>query len=450
MTTNPYGDEAWTNFALQRMVDEAPGELAAAKRGGVVEVPAGEYRMYDALHLRSGVRVIGASGGSGVVLKKVPSVSSRIVDWLGYGHYEITVAEPEKFRVGMGVHIIDNQAMGFYTTVATIIGMEGERLFLDCMLHHDYSPGDGALAVSVYPLVEASGVTDASIEGVCLDGNKDEETFELNGCRGGGVFIYQSRGVAVRGVEVRNYRGDAISFQQNIDITVEDCHVHHNTGGGLHPGSGSVRYLLQNNWLHDNGGCGIFYCLRTTHSICRDNRIENNGQAGISIGERDTDHLVAGNTIRGQGGPGVLFRPITRRGGDRVKLEGNAIGGNCVRSGGAEIEVAAGLRRLHFVGNVFEPGDKPAIWIDEGCEEIYIEGNHVSGRELAPEDGGKEHSVLAAPEDVGGRRELATFAAPVEFPALGPLALPPDGALHLGIKDPGPCRLELDKAIGQQ
>ena len=76
----------------------------------------------------------------------------------------------------------------------------GERLFLDCMLHHDYSPGDGAMAVSVYPLVEASGVTDASIEGVCLDGNKDEETFELNGCRGGGVYIYQSRGVAVRGV----------------------------------------------------------------------------------------------------------------------------------------------------------------------------------------------------------------------------------------------------------
>lgn len=391
--------------------------------------------MYDSLHLRSGVRVV---GGPGVVLKKVPSMSSWIVDWLGYGHYEITVAEPEKFRPGMGVHVIDSQAMGFYTTVATIIGMEGERLFLDCMLHHDYNPGEGALAVSVYPLVEASGVADASIEGVCLDGNKDEENFELNGCRGGGVFIYQSRRLKVRGVEVRNYRGDAINFQQSIDITVENCHVHHNTGGGLHPGSGSVRYLLQNNWLHDNGGCGIFYCLRTTHSICRNNRIEENGQAGISIGEWDTDHLVAGNTIRDHGGPGVLFRPITRRGGDRVRVEGNTFGGNCRRDGAAEVEVAAGLRTLHFVGNVFEHRDKPAIWLGEGCEEIYIESNHVSGRELAPEG-------LAGPEDMLGHSELAIFAAPAGFPALGPLALPPDGARHLGVEDPGPCRLELDE-----
>jgi hypothetical protein len=439
MTGDHFSDQAWTNFAIQRAVDAAAKRGSGAgraggagKAGGVVEVEAGEYLMYDALHLRSGVRVV---GGPGVVLKKVPSVSSWILDWLGYGHYEITVAEPEKFRPGMGVHVIDSQAMGFYTTVATIIEIEGERLFLDCMLHHDYSPGDGALAVSVFPLVEASGVTCASIEGICLDGNKDEETFELNGCRGGGVFIYQSREVVVRGVEVRNYRGDAISFQQNIDITVEDCHVHHNTGGGLHPGSGSVRYLLQNNWLHDNGGCGIFYCLRTTHSICRGNRIEGNGQAGISIGERDTDHLVTGNTIRGQGGPGVLFRPITRRGGDRVRLEGNTIGGNCRTSGGAEVEVAAGVRTLHFVGNVFEPGNKPAIWLGEGCEEIYIEGNQVSGWDLEP-------------EDVTGRRELATFTAPAAFPTLGPLALPPDGARHLGVDNPGPCGLTLDKAIG--
>lgn len=415
------GEGAWSNVSIQAAVDKA------AACGGVVDVPSGDYAMRDALHLRSGVRVVGEPGA---VLRKIPSVSSPILDYLGYGHYEITVAEPGKFHVGMGVHVTDKLAMGFYTTVATIIGIDGERLFLDRMLNHDYGPGAAAVAVSVFSLVEADHVTDASVEGLCLDGNKDEETFELNGCRGGGVFIYQSRRVAVRGVEVRNYRGDAVSFQQNIDITIAGCKVHHNVGGGLHPGSGSVRYLLQDNRVHDNGRCGIFYCLRTTHSICRNNVIENNGEAGISIGERDTDHLIAGNVIRGQGGPGVLFRTPARRSGDRVRLEGNVIGGNCRTAGAAEIEIHPQLKWIHLKGNVIDPNHVPAVSVGEGCTDIYIDANTVSGR-------------AQAPGDIAGQRELATFSAPPRFPDLGPLALPADGARHLFVEAPGPCALGL-------
>lgn len=412
---NNTGAGAWTNAAIQQAVD------AAAATGGVVEVPAGEYRLHDALHLRSGVRV---AGEPGTVLRKSPGVASRIVDYLGYGHYEITVAEPERFRVGMGVHVGDDTTYGFNTTVATIVAIRGERLFLDRMLNYDYAPDSGALAVSAFPLVEADRVTDACIERLCLDGNKEEESFTLNGCRGGGVFIYQSRRIEVRDVEVRNFRGDAISFQQDIDIRVEGCDLHHNTGGGVHPGSGSVRYLVRNNRIHDNGGCGVFYCLRTTHSTCRDNVIEDNGQAGISIGERDTDHRIAGNMIRGNGGPGVSFRAPIRHGGDRVCLDGNRIGGNCRKEGAAQIEIHRHLRQIHLKNNVIEPGKDPAVSVGDGCAEIWIEGNTVSGRALKP-------------EDVAGCRELANFAAPPDFPPLGPSALPPDGARHLGVEDPG-------------
>src|SRR5438128_158095 len=101
-----------TNHTIQRMIDDR-----AARDGGTVEIPAGVYAMHDALHLRSGVRVVGERG---TILRKVPSVSSPLVDYLGYGHREFTVAEPEKFRAGMGVHILDNNSGGFYTTVATI------------------------------------------------------------------------------------------------------------------------------------------------------------------------------------------------------------------------------------------------------------------------------------------------------------------------------------------
>lgn len=411
------GATGWTNAAIQKALDRCAG--------GTLVVPAGVYTMRDALHLRSGVRVVGEPGA---VLRKAPSVSSRIVDYLGYGHYEITVAEPHKFRVGMGVHILDDKAFGFYTTVATITGISGNRLFLNRLLNHDYNPDANARAVSAFSLVEADGIADASLEGIVLDGNKDEETFSLNGCRGGAVFIYQSRRIALRGLKIHDYRGDAISFQQNVDITVSACHVHHNTGGGLHPGSGSVRYLLKGNHLHDNGGCGIFYCLRTTHSICRDNKIENNGAAGISIGERDTDHLVENNTILTNGGPGIHFRTPMVRSGDRVRLRGNTIGGNCNKDGEAEIEIAPGLRQLHITGNQFIPGIKPVISVGAKCEAIYIEGNTVGRRAMNR-------------DEVAGQRACVKFAKPHRFPALGPAALPADGALHLHILRPGPCRL---------
>lgn len=400
-------DDAPTNATIQQVVDEV-----AAAGGGVVEVPAGVYAMHDALQLRSGVRVVGEAG---VVLRKVPSVSSTIPDHLGYGHYEITVDEPDKFRVGMGVHVLDDGGRGFYTTVASIIGKEGDRLFIDRMLNHDCSPGQNAIAVSVYPIVEAAGVSDAGVEGVAVDGNQDEETFTLNGCRGGGVFAIRSHRLTVRGVEVMNYRRDGISFQQCTDVLVEDCHVHHNTGGGLHPGSGTVRYVMRRNRVHDNGGCGIYYCLRTTHSICCDNTIADNAEAGISIGTRDTDHIVSGNTISGNGGPGIQFRGFTRQGGDRVRVEGNTVGPNCAGEAEHEIEIRSGVCGVHVVGNTIQPGKGAAFGVGDGCEQVCIEGNTVAGR---PQE----------PGDVAGEPDGIAFTD-----AIGPAGLPLDGARHLNI-----------------
>jgi hypothetical protein len=411
---------AQTGTAIQKTIDQV-----AASGGGTVVIPAGTYFLDNAVHLRSGVHLIGEPG---TILKKIPSVSSAIPDYLGYGHYEITVAEPEKFHVGMGIHVLDNHSPGFYTTVATIIGIEGERLFLDRMLNHDYHPGENARAVSAFSLLEADQVVDVVIENLVLDGNKAEETFSLNGCRGAGLFIYQSRRVAVRNVEIRNYRGDGLSFQQDIDITVDGCHLHHNTGGGLHPGSGSVRYILQGNRIHDNGGCGIFYCLRTTHSLCRDNLIENNAGTGISIGERDTDHAITGNTIRGQGGAGISFRPPTRCSGDRVVLKNNALHENCRLAGTAEIEIEDNLHWIHLEGNTITPAGKPAIRVGDHCSDIYIGNQSVSGHPLRP-------------SDIAGTLDAVRFTPPLAFPAVGPDALPPNGALHLGVSSPGPCRL---------
>ncbi len=396
--------------AIQRMMDEC-----AAAGGRIVEVPAGVYELWDAVHLRSGVRLVGEPGA---VLVKRPSVQSRVVDYLGYGFQEFTVAEPDLFSAGMGVHIADDHSGGFYDTVATIIARDGDTFFIDRAFHHDYQPGGNAVVTSLHPLVEGIGVENASLESITLDGNP-QETRTLNGCRGGGVFLLRSRGLTIRDVEVRGYHGDGISFQQCVDISVLRCHVHHNTGAGLHPGSGSVRYVMQGNTVHDNGGCGLFYCLRTSHSRCIGNLLEGNGDAGISIGERDTDHLVRGNVIR-RNGAGIQFRRPLARGGDRVVIEDNDIGPNGVAVAPGEIILPEGLRDVTITHNRFAPAGSCAVHVGPGCERIAVASNQVSGREQQA-------------ADIGGNVSEVALSGPDGIPAVGPEALPLDGARHLGI-----------------
>jgi hypothetical protein len=396
---------------LQRLIDEG------ARTREVVEIPAGRHMLHDSLHLRSGVHLVGHPDA---VITRAPSFCSRVADFLGYGLREISVAEPERFRAGMGVFIADDNAGGFYTTVATIIGNVGERFLIDRPLNHDYLPASNGTVSTLFPLLSGIGVEDVVIENLVLDGNPDE-TRVLNGCRGGGVFLLGAQRVRLQNLEVRDYKGDAISFQQCADIEVRGCHLHRNAGSGLHPGSGSVRYVFEGNNVHHNGGDGLFYCLRTTHSRCENNRFENNGRAGISIGERDTDHLIRGNVIAHNAEAGIHFRPALANGADRVRIEENTFGPNGLEKSEAEISIDAGLHEIAIVDNQFKCSAHKALVVADDCSEIFFVSNTVNGR-------------AQSAEDISGGASVVNVEAPRDFSSVGPVALPPDGARHLNIE----------------
>lgn len=399
------------NSVLQRAVDEA-----ASCGGGVVEIRGGTYLMHDSLHLRSGVHIIGKDNPR---LLKVPSISVPLADYLGYGHYEITVTKPDLLRVGMGVHITDDNAFGFYETVATIVDRDGNRFFIDRMLNHDYDPDRSGRVTTIFPIISGVGISDASIQGVLIDGSA-EETRELNGCRGGGVYLLGCRRVVVEDVAVSNYKGDAISFQQCTNIVIRRCNLTGNSGSGLHPGSGSVAYVMEGNRVAGNGGCGVFYCLRTTHSICRANRISGNAADGISIGERDTEHLIEGNEIANNGGHGILFRRTRFHGGDRVVVRGNLLDHNCRAERGSEIHLESELHDIHITENSIrpQPGNS-AVFVGPGCRSVAIWKNTVL-------DGPQ------AIEDITGETVTVETCRPDTELRVGPDALSPNCTKHLG------------------
>ena len=409
LTVGPGGD----NRTVQDAVDRA-----AAQGGGRVVLRPGVYRMDDSLHLRSGVAVEGS--GPDTVLRKAPEVRSALSADLGYGHFDVSLAEPDKFRVGMGVLVADDRAGGFYQTVASLTWRDGDRFGIDRMLNHDYGRHARGYVASSFPVVSASYVEDASVANLAVDGNRAQNPHLINGCRGGGVFLIQTRRVALRGLRVSNVNGDGTSFQQTVGTLLEDCACEDNAGLGLHPGSGSVAPVMRRCVCRRNGADGIFYCLRVSYSLCEGCTVEDNGRHGISIGGRDTDHLLRGNTIRRNGACGVFFREHDHAmAGNRNHLEDNLIEGNCLSTGEAEVHLAGRVRDVHLLRNRIRPTSPRIVGIRvaEGTEGIVIHGNQVEG----------DQAIV-----IEGDRETVSFVAPAAPLAVGPDHAPPDAARHLG------------------
>jgi hypothetical protein len=434
------------NHAIQSAIDHL-----ASKGGGTVVIPRGTYKLIDAVHLRNGVNL---KGEPGAILTNLPNIDLPIPNYIGYGKTEVTVAQPQKLRVGMGVQIFDKHAFGFYTTVGTITRIAGNRVFLSRRLVHDYNVNDGATLTTVHSIIEGDGVSDCTIDGLTLDGNAEHMTRSLTGCRGGGIFLIGCHRIVMRNTEVRNYKGDAISFQQCTDVIVDHCNLHHNTGGGLHPGSGSVRYILQNNESHHNGGFGIFYCLRTTHSITRNNQVHHNGQSGISVGERDTHHLLEANDIYDNDGPAVEFRPPLREGGDSVQLVGNTFRNNCAKRSNAEVVIPAGLNDVHLERNHFRlrEGVERPVEVKASATKISAFQNLIDGQPqqadhfVVPRDLPTDAPNLwdaAKPSErklppITGKAKHVSLKRPRKLTPVGPHALGDDGAFHLDVTKLGP------------
>lgn len=404
-----------TNAELQAAVDRV-----AAGGGGHVHIKPGVYEMHDSLHLRSHVRVRGA--GPTTVLRKAASVQTTIPAFLGYGHYDITVVEPDKLRVGMGVSIRDDRSAGFYDTVATLVWQEGNRFGINRFLNHDYHVADNATVTSIYPLISGSDITHAAVEDIAIEGNSAENPY-MNGCRGGGIFLIQAHHVTLRNCLIHDFNGDGISFQQCLRTTIEDCQMLNNTGHGLHPGSGSVAPMMRRLKCAGNGHDGVFYCLRVSYSLLEDSEIHTNGNDGISIGERDTNHLIRRNRITSNGRYGIYFRePVPSYGGNDVVIEENRIGRNCQHSGDAEISIASTVQRIAILRNHFGPAlrNMPVIRVGAACESITVNGNET---DLA------YYPIVQSVENTGVSLQALSQSLDV-----GPDATPADTALHLGLR----------------
>jgi len=374
------------NRALQGAVD-----YIADLGGGVVEVGEGEFLMRDSLHLRSFVALRGTKGKT--ILRKARATTSALALDGDYGEEQITVADPDGFRIGDGVAIWDSNAHGFHTTVARITGQNGNTFSIDTPLNADCMVANKARAATVFPVVSGYDLEGVRVENLIIEGNKGENVY-LDGCRGGGIFLYRGFGTVIENCVVRNYHGDGISFQQSNDVLVQNCISEDNGGLGIHPGSGSQRPVVRECIARRNGEDGLYLCWRVRHGLFEKNVLEDNGRYGISIGHKDSDNLLQDNQVRSNHQDGIFFRNETEgMAGHRNRLEKNLIENNGLQAEAAGIRVRGETRGLVFKNNIIRDTRPPdsrkqavGIRIEEQAGEVVLEGNEIEAQTRIDDD----------------------------------------------------------------
>jgi parallel beta-helix repeat protein len=335
--------------ALQAAVD-----YVAELGGGTVHIGPGRYQMRNALKLRDKVNVIGVPGET--ILEACDGATSPLAMDGDANERQITVEDASSFRVGDGVAIEDRDASGFAVTTATLIARIGTNSFkLSEPLYLDYMVSRQAAAKLAFPVVAAWRAKNVVIEGLTIDGNRTAAQ-HLNGCRGGGIYLFECEHVTIRNCTVRDYRGDGISFQVSQYVTLEDCLSQNNDGLGIHPGSGSQHPIVRRCRSLGNTSDGLYVCWRVKHGLFEDNEIRGNLHAGISIGHKDTDNTFRRNTVVENSVCGVLFRnEAEAMGAHRNRFESNRIldNGNGAENGamGAAIVIQGHHHDLSFQNN---------------------------------------------------------------------------------------------------
>ena len=333
------------NRALQAAVD-----YVAGLGGGTVQIGPGTFEMHDSLHLRANVTVQGEPGLT--ILRKAPARVTPLTLDGDFGEQQFTVQDAAGIGVGQGVAIWDNHAHGFHTTVARITGQKGSTFSIDKPLMADCLVSEKAMAATLYPVVSGYDTLGVVLRGLTIEGNKEANAY-LDGCRGGGIFLYRAFGARIENCVVRNYNGDGISFQQSNDVVVTGCTCEGNSQLGLHPGSGSQRPTIRDCVARNNGTDGLFLCWRVRFGVFENNLLENNGRFGISIGHKDTDNLLQKNLIRRNGAEGVFFRNESAgMAAHRNRLVANTIEDNGQQPGTAGIRVRGATEDLHFENNI--------------------------------------------------------------------------------------------------
>jgi hypothetical protein len=372
-------------------VIQAAVDWAARQGGGTVRVLPGVYRLRNAVHLASNIRLLGSGADS--VLIKEPSQRVKLAADSDWFDQEVTLTDASGFQVGDGICLQTKNPHhgGKDVFKGTLVARSGNRFKLSKALRENYwLMGDTTIA-TLFPILNCELAEDVVIENITLDGNK-ENNENLDGNHAGGIFAQDCSRLTFRNVTARNYDGDGMSWQICHDVLVENCHSHDNTGLGLHPGSGSQRPIIRDNKLERND-IGIFFCWGVRNGLAEKNSCVENRKFGVSIGHRDTDNVIRDNDILRSGKSGLIFRP--ERGKDFAPHR-NLVENNRITDSGEDEGIAVDVQgqveaitlKKNEIVETRKPAKRTGVRIGPDTKDVKLIENKIDGFATAVERDG--------------------------------------------------------------
>lgn len=366
----------FTSASIQIAVD-----ALTLRGGGTVELGPGTYSVSAPIRLGGNMVLIGA--GDSTILRKTEGYRSFLTVDADYGMYKVTVQDACGFRAGMGVQISDTQYSSDYdVTVATIVEIDGNTIFLDQPAVRDYDCAHRAVLSNTCSIIEAVGVANVRIANVRIDGNGLTND-ELSGCRGGAVYLHRVEKCTVENVRAANFNGDVFDWQITKNVTLRNCEASRSTGEGFHPGTGSESTLVEGCSSHHNRD-GIYLCWRVKKSVFRNNVLYENTRDGISLNKKNTDNLVSGNHIYGNGRDGVWFNDYGEANNShRNAFVANVVEDNGKREAGHGFSLVSAVRDIRIEGNTIRDSgtgtQRCAILLGRRALNVDIRGNTIAG-----------------------------------------------------------------------
>lgn len=363
------------DLAIQAAID-----YAASLGGGTVKLGEGSFRLENTIHLRSHVTLEGIPGKT--VIYQSPERNSPLLADADLHERQITVEHPERFPVGQTVTIRkSDKSMGFGDTVAVIVGKAGPVLYLDREIHASVLLQHGGMATTQAPVLSGSGCEHAAVLHLIVEGVSENPTF-AEGCRNGGIYLFDSRHIRIEGCAVRNYHGDGISYQHCSNIEVIHCSCFRNAGKGIHPGSGTTETRIRHSSFMENGMDGIFLCWRVRESVVEHCTSIGNGMSGLSIGHKDTHNRIRFNRFSENQAYGIFFRNEL----EPMAANYNHVEGNILEDNGSETMGYVGIRIRGYTHDVAlahnrisfskAPLDRTiGICLEEHTSRILMENN---------------------------------------------------------------------------
>lgn len=341
-------------------------EMAIEHAGieGTVCLSEGDFFLQRSIRPLDGMMLIGS--GTETRLRKKACPSCRLAADGDYNQRHVLVKENPGFTVGDAVSVYDetrNQAWEVTTAIVTDIHSTLDDfcdIHLNCYLEQDYHKETSWIS-HVFSFVAVEGKKNVSIKSINAVGDIDNpDHVFLNGCRGGGVYIYRSSDCLVENVSVDGFAGDGISWQTTRNISILNCSIENCLNFGLHPGAGSQYSKVVGCTIRNNQQAGLYLCWRVKMGYFGNNAIFHN-RYGISIGHRDNDNILRDNKVYENTEAGIIMRQEGEGNEPSRNLFAfNRIYDNGIRYAGEILGIEYGKDNI-FYGNQNEIGDRVEI-----------------------------------------------------------------------------------------